>query len=256
MTWQIIESIFYVIKWKHQISSEQDPCKTTLCKNLLESAKRICKRRKIKKEPLQIEHVTRLYDHYNKNEISLFNLRTFTLVIIGFIGFLRFDELSDLKLGDVNFFPSYMKILIRKSKTDVYRDGDCVYIAKSKSEICPVEILRLYIKKASIQDPNEYLFRSLTYFKSKDEHKLRKPNKQIYTTARSVVLDALEKIGLNSSEFGSHSLRSGGDTIAANNDVNDRLFKRHGRWKSESAKDGYVKDDLRNLLSVSRASEF
>ena len=118
-----------------------------MCKNLLESAKRICKRRKIKKEPLQIEYVTRLYNHYNKNEMSLFNLRTFTLVITGFTGFLRFDELSDLKLGDVNFFPSYMKILIRKSKTDVYRDGDCVYIAKYKSEMCPVEILRLYIKK-------------------------------------------------------------------------------------------------------------
>ena len=124
--------------------------------------------------------------------MSLFNLRIFTLVITGFTGFLRFDELSDLKLGDINFFPSYMKILIRKSKTDVYRDGDCVYIAKYKSEMCPVEILRLYIKKASIQDPNEYLFRSLTFLN--DEHKLRKPNKQIsYTTARSVVLDALEK---------------------------------------------------------------
>ena len=69
--------------------------------------------------------------------MSLFNLRTFTLVITGFTGFLRFDELSDLKLGDVNFFPSYMKILIRKSKTDVYRGGDCVYIAKYKSEMCP-----------------------------------------------------------------------------------------------------------------------
>jgi hypothetical protein len=29
------------------------------------------------------------------------------------------------------------------------------------------------------------------------------------------------------------------------------MFKRHGRWTSESAKDGYVKDNLKERLSVS-----
>ena len=48
-----------------------------------------------------------------------------------------------------------------------------------------------------------------------------------------------------------HSLRSGGATAAANAGVLDRLFKRHGRWRSESAKDGYVKDSVSSLLSVS-----
>ena len=30
-----------------------------------------------------------------------------------------------------------------------------------------------------------------------------------------------------------------------------RLFKRHGRWRSETAKDGYVKDSMSALMSVS-----
>ena len=34
--------------------------------------------------------------------------------------------------------------------------------------------------------------------------------------------------------------------------VEDRLLKRHGRWKSESAKDGYVKDSLDCHLKVSK----
>jgi len=29
-------------------------------------------------------------------------------------------------------------------------------------------------------------------------------------------------------------------------------FKRHGRWRSENAKDGYVKDDVTSRLQVSR----
>ena len=40
---------------------------------------------------------------------------------------------------------------------------------------------------------------------------------------------------------------------AANSGVPDRLFKRHGRWASESAKDGYVQDSLSARLSVSKA---
>ena len=46
--------------------------------------------------------------------------------------------------------------------------------------------------------------------------------------------------------------RAGGATVAANAGVSDRLLKRHGRWKSDSAKDGYIKDDIVSLLSVSQ----
>lgn len=55
------------------------------------------------------------------------------------------------------------------------------------------------------------------------------------------------------SAIGTHSLRSGGATAAANAGVPDRLVKRHGRWASESAKDGYMQDSLSSRLSVSKA---
>ena len=38
--------------------------------------------------------------------------------------------------------------------------------------------------------------------------------------------------------------------MGCNNGVNDRLFKRHGRWVSESTKDCYVKDDIQERLGV------
>ena len=50
--------------------------------------------------------------------------------------------------------------------------------------------------------------------------------------------------------FGMHSLRA---TDAANAGVPGRLFKRHGRWRSESAKDGYVIDSVERRLSVSKS---
>ena len=49
------------------------------------------------------------------------------------------------------------------------------------------------------------------------------------------------------------SLCAGGATAAANAGVEDRLFKRHGRWKSASAKD-YVKVSVERRLEVTRQS--
>ncbi|XP_068680050.1 uncharacterized protein [Montipora foliosa] len=45
--------------------------------------------------------------------------------------------------------------------------------------------------------------------------------------------------------------KAGGASAAADAQVSDRLFKRHGRWKSDKAKDDYIKDNIRSLLSVS-----
>ena len=50
--------------------------------------------------------------------------------------------------------------------------------------------------------------------------------------------------------FSNHSFRSGVSTSAANLNVPDRLFKVDGRWKSDSAKDGYVRDKVDSRLLV------
>ena len=66
-------------------------------------------------------------------------------------------------------------------------------------------------------------------------------------------MEKLEVIGVDTKQFGLNSFRAGGATVAANNpSVSERLFKRHGRWKSETAKDGYVKDALDRRLLVSK----
>lgn len=69
---------------------------------------------------------------------------------------------------------------------------------------------------------------------------------------REIFLRALSEVGEEPRKFGLHSLRSGGATAAASADIPDRLFKAHGRWRSETAKDGYVKDNINNILSVSK----
>lgn len=53
--------------------------------------------------------------------------------------------------------------------------------------------------------------------------------------------------------IGIHSLRAGGATAAANAGINDRCWKRHGRWKGENSKDGYIGDSLEKRLLVTKS---
>ena len=62
----------------------------------------------------------------------------------------------------------------------------------------------------------------------------------------------LEELGFCVEEFGLHSLWASRATAAVCVGVTDRLFKRHGWWKLEGAKDGYVENSVQSWLSVMR----
>ena len=72
-----------------------------------------------------------------------------------------------------------------------------------------------------------------------------------YSKFRELFLIAFKPHVQDKSKYCLHSLRAGGATAAANNGIPDRLFKRHGRWLSETAKDGYVKSSVDERLRVS-----
>lgn len=159
---------------------------------------------------------------------------------------MRFNELVNIRFADLTFSDSLVQIFIPKSKTDIFRLGHKLLIARTGKETC----LENHIRISKIANKEEFLFRALQYKKGK--HLRSTCNKHIsYSRVRELFRTSLDKIGLDKSKFGLHSLRSGGATSAANYSVADRLFKTHGRWRSENAKDGYVQDDVRTKLSVS-----
>ena len=144
-----------------------------------------------------------------------------------------------------------MAIFLERSKTDTYRNGRTVLIARARGSLDPVANLYKYLQLANIpDDSNMYIFRQIT--KRKDERQyLRKTDKPIaYSTMRKAILTALSSIGLPASEYGTHSLRAGGASAAARQGVPDRLFKVHGRWRSEDCKDRYIEESLHNKLKV------
>lgn len=239
---------FYAIKWFHDIMGLESPTNSKLVVNILESAKRILSKLKKKKEPIDINTLNSIYDRLYTEE-NIKSQRIICAFLVAFAGFLRSSELLSIHVCDIVFHCSYMAIFMEGSKTDRYRDGAWVMIAKTNTKLCPVENVRKLIIWSKLSD-KDYLFCNICL--TKDGYKTRSANKKMsYTNLREVFLEALKPHVNDVSKYCLHSLRSGGATVAANNGIKDRLFKRHGRWVSESAKDGYIKDDIHERLSVS-----
>ena len=70
---------------------------------------------------------------------------------------------------------------------------------------------------------------------------------------RELLKEKLQQLGFPSNEYSLHSSRAGEATAAAEAGIPDRVFKRHGQWKSDNAKDGYVEDSMDKHLFVSRS---
>ena len=140
-----------------------------------------------------------------------------------------------------------------RSKTDIYREGNYVYISASTSKYCPVGVLRRYFNLSGIDsNSNLPLFRPLTFHPSTSSYTLIS-GKISYTRCKEILRDCLSKPGYNPNSFGLHSLRSGGITSVVRNSghsISERLLKIHGRWKSDSAKDMYIEESLENRLQV------
>ena len=66
------------------------------------------------------------------------------------------------------------------------------------------------------------------------------------------VIEGLKNIGAETKSFGLHGLWAGGATAGANLKVKDRPFKKHGRWKSEKVKDGYIYKSIEVKLIVTK----
>ena len=244
-----LESAVHSIAWFHQLGCEPSPSDHPLVKSILAGAQRLLAHQTTKKEPITVSQLEQLVACKADSMASLYNIRSVIICLLAFAAFLRFDELAKLVRFDVKIENDMLKLFIQSSKTDQYRDGAWIVVASSGKATCPVAMMYRYLERAGLSCDSP-LFCQLS--KTKYGYKPRSKGLS-YSRLRELVLEAFKDIVPDISAIGTHSLRSGGATAAANAGVPDRLFKRHGRWASESAKDGYVQDSLSSRLSVSKA---
>ena len=78
-------------------------------------------------------------------------LRTAAICAAAYAGLLRFNELAYLRCCDVKFCDEkYVELFIAQSKTDIYRNGNVVVLAKTGNITCPVSLLSRYVQVGNI----------------------------------------------------------------------------------------------------------
>ena len=135
-----------------------DPTSHPLVRSTLAGARRILARPVSKKEPHE------LVVKFGDEEATLSEVQTLTISLLGFTGFLRYDETASLKETDISLYEDHMELFIESSKTDQFRDGSWLVIARSGLITCPVCMLERYLQLANIDlatPRDRLLFRAL-----------------------------------------------------------------------------------------------
>ena len=246
-----VEEATNAMSWVHSCAGLPSISANPFVKATIDGLQRSLAKPTVKKEPVTVEMLEAIVTDAQQSG-SLSDLRLATACLLAFASFLRFGELVNLKPTNIQIQGDIMRIHIEHSKTDQLRQGDEVLISRTKSKTCPVAMVENYMEKTGMSmNDSRFLFRPIQ--KTKQGEVLRESGQISYSCLRDLFRKKLDYLGFAASDFGLHSLRAGGATAAANAGVPDRLFKRHGRWKSENAKDGYVKDDVASRLGVSKS---
>ncbi|CAH3176383.1 unnamed protein product, partial [Porites lobata] len=154
------------LKWLHSFvpSLDRNPLDSEFCRNIIESAKRQKSQPVMKKKPITTEIIRSILDIHNKKDANLKNLRIAALCSLAFAGFFRYDELCNIVPKHIEFHSDYIRIFVPRSKTDVYREGNFVFISASRSKYCPVGVLQRYLDLSGIDLCSSLpLFRPLVF---------------------------------------------------------------------------------------------
>jgi integrase len=110
-SYAMVSSTVYGIKWAHSLRNLPDPTDNLFIKNLLETSKRLYSKPVNKKESVSTEMITELCAKY-ANSIDIFVVRDLCMILLGYVAFLRFDEIRNLRCYDITFHDNYFSLKI------------------------------------------------------------------------------------------------------------------------------------------------
>ena len=115
-----VEEAVYAIAWAHSLAGVPSQTETPLIQTTIQGLRRLLAKPIRKKEPMTVEMLQAMVKDADRNE-TLTNVRLVTACLLAFAGFLRFDELVNIRCCDLVLDQEMLKILIPRRKTDQLR---------------------------------------------------------------------------------------------------------------------------------------
>lgn len=154
-------------------------------------------------------------------------IRDRALLLLGFAGSFRREELSTLRISDLEFFEGRgLVVLVRRSKTDSAGEGEAVGVPYGNhEETCPVTAVERWISFSGRRG-DEPLFCRI------DRHGNLKAGGLSGDGINDLVKRRVKEAGLDPSRYSGHSLRAGLPTSASEAKVGMEAWMPHTRHKS------------------------
>ena len=188
------------------------------------------------KKPILISHLKNLIDVIDQqNNQDIKKLRDRSIILIGFSGGFRRNEIVSLDYDDLEFVAEGLKINIRRSKTDQFGEGSIKALPYfDNSQYCPVVSVKKWINISKINSGS--LFRRFTKGSKLSDNRLTDQ------TVALLIKEYLELAGIDSRNYSGHSLRSGFATSAAESGAEERSIMAMTGHKSTEMVRRYIKE--------------
>ena len=188
------------------------------------------------KKPILINSLKKIInviDQQKKEEIK--KLRDRSIILIGFSGGFRRNEIVSLDYDDLDFVPEGLKLSIRRSKTDQFGEGFTKALPYfDSSQYCPVVSLKKLLDISKINSGP--VFRSFVKGSKLSEKRLTDQ------TVALLIKEYLNLAGIDSKNYSGHSLRSGFATSAAESGAEERNIMAMTGHKSTEMVRRYIKE--------------
>ena len=188
------------------------------------------------KKPLLINNLKTLInviDKYNKEDLKKYRDRS--IILMGFSGGFRRNEIVSLDYDDLDFVTEGIKINLKRSKTDQYGEGSLKGLPYfENTQYCPVLSLKNWIEISKISSGP--LFRRFSKGNKLLESRLTDQ------TVALLIKKYLNIAGIDSKNYSGHSLRSGFATSAAEAGAEERAIMAMTGHKSTEMVRRYIKE--------------
>ena len=188
------------------------------------------------KKPILISSLKKLVnviDQQNRKEIK--KLRDRSIILIGFSGGFRRNEIVSLDYDDLDFVQEGLKINLKRSKTDQFGEGFTKALPYfDNPQYCPVVSLKKWIDISKIT--SGAVFRRISKGSKLSENRLTDQ------TVALLLKKYLNLIGVDSKNYSGHSLRSGFATSAAESGAEERSIMAMTGHKSTEMVRRYIKE--------------
>ena len=188
------------------------------------------------KKPILINYLKKIINVIDNNiNDDIKKYRDRSIILIGFSGGFRRNEIVSLDHDDLEFVSEGLKINLKKSKTDQFGEGSVKGLPYFNNlQYCPVVSIKKWIEISDIK--------SGPLFRRFNKGLKLSLNRLTDQTVALLIKEYLQLAGIDNRNFSGHSLRSGFATSAADAGVEERSIMAMTGHKSTEMVRRYIKD--------------